>query len=92
MIDVDAGIAKAMEYLAMKSETWESEVRVIVDDSFRDGSLLIVPYDTVEYVETGDDRERLAGNYPVCVDLDTGECCFVGIDQYKSFVDRGFFG
>jgi hypothetical protein len=89
MLNREAGLAEAESYLKEASRSWESKVRIDSDEAFADGEFLIVPFDSVRYLDYGEEKGRLAGNYPIRVNLVTGACTFVGPADYDSYIARG---
>ncbi|WP_326807172.1 YrhB family protein [Streptomyces sp. NBC_01775] len=91
MLDKEAAISRAAEYLAAKSEEWGKggEVRLSAESAFLDGEDLVVCYDTIAYLDHGDEMERLAGNNPIKVDLNTGECHFIPFVEALEYMNKG---
>lgn len=92
MLDRKEAQELAERFLAERSQAWpSSDVRIILEECFIERGRFIAPYNTIRLLDHGDEMARLAGNFPVCVDLDTGECGFITRAEADDFMDRGLF-
>ncbi|MBO0657254.1 hypothetical protein J1792_32440 [Streptomyces triculaminicus] len=92
MLDRKEAQELAARYLDEQSRSWPSnDVRLILESCFIDGDRFIGPFNTIRFLDHDDEMERIAGNYPVCVDLKTGECGFITRAEADDFMDRGLF-
>ncbi|WP_432835729.1 hypothetical protein [Dactylosporangium sp. CA-092794] len=90
MLDEQDAIAAAAAFLAETSRQWpDLNVRVASHWTFADDGKLIVPWNTVEALDHGDADAELGGNMPICVDLKTGECRYIDINELVSYMSRG---
>ncbi|MEV4511746.1 hypothetical protein AB0K00_22575 [Dactylosporangium sp. NPDC049525] len=92
MLSREEGLAAAAAFLEEEVQGWAEQhaVRTMPDRAFIDGSILIVPYDSVASLDGGDESERLGGNVPVRVDLSTGECDYIDVHDVMAYEARGF--
>ena len=95
MLDDRAAAAVAAAYLEEDvrlnpDPDFYNEVRVAPEHGFKDGRKFIIPYNTVDFLDRGDEFARLAGNWPIVVDLETGECHFLDRDEELDYHRRGF--
>ncbi|MER7272843.1 hypothetical protein ABT369_00155 [Dactylosporangium sp. NPDC000244] len=58
--------------------------------AFVDGSVLIVPWNSVAALDEGDELAELGGNMPIRVDLATGQCSWLNVDEVGDYLGRGF--
>ncbi|MFD3735484.1 hypothetical protein [Streptomyces sp. NPDC058632] len=80
MIEVSEGIRRAQEFLDSSSI---AEVPLVADEltaSLR-GEILFVPCNSDEYLRTENPEVMVIGCTPVRVDLRTGECRFLTLDE-----------
>ncbi|MGW1077150.1 hypothetical protein [Streptomyces sp. NPDC002537] len=90
MLDRKEAQERAERFLVEQSQTWpSSNVRLILEDCFVEGDRFIAPYDRIEFLDHGNEDAQLGGNWPICVDLDTGECDFTSMEEAYDFIDRG---
>lgn len=90
MLDQTEAEARAKAFLADQSRAWPtSNVRIIPEDSFIDGSRFIALYDSVDFLDHGVEGAQLGGNLPISVDLETGECSFITWQETNDLMDRG---
>ncbi|WP_433615499.1 hypothetical protein ACQP2P_11775 [Dactylosporangium sp. CA-139114] len=92
MLDREAALSAAAAYLAEESRDWPADhaARTIPEQAFADGSGLIVPYNSVMFLESRDKNYALAGNCPILVDTVTGECRELDLDEVIAYRRRGF--
>ncbi|MCC3770721.1 hypothetical protein [Streptomyces sp. UNOC14_S4] len=91
MLDRKEAQELAERYLAERSKAWFHDVRLILEECFVDGDRFIGPYNSVGFLDHGDEMARLAGNYPVLVDLRTGECDLITEADLNDLRERGLF-
>ncbi|KOU22617.1 hypothetical protein ADK52_20640 [Streptomyces sp. WM6372] len=92
MLTVEEALKVASDVLAEDSQGWDSsDVRVIPEAAFVEQGRLIVPYDHTDYLDSGQDDMRLAGNLPYAVDLNSGECSVLTWDEVEDFAERNLF-
>lgn len=92
MLDRKEAQELAEKFLAERSKAWPAnKVRLIPESCFIDRGLFIAPYNSIGFLDHADEMERLAGNFPVRVDLNTGECDFITMNEADDFMDRGLF-
>ncbi|MEV4442351.1 hypothetical protein AB0K09_25745 [Streptomyces sp. NPDC049577] len=90
MLDRKEAQERAERFLAERSQAWGSiNVRLDLEYCFVEGDRFIAPYDTVEFLDHGDEDNRLGGNMPIRVDLNTGECDFLSWEEAHDFMARG---
>jgi len=88
MLDTQTALAAAAAYLAEENGPWPNRVQLMPERAVVHGGELVVPWNSVAFIE-GDEDAELAGNHPIAVDLETGRCRDVDIDEYLSLVSRG---
>ncbi|GAA1153040.1 hypothetical protein GCM10009664_21250 [Kitasatospora gansuensis] len=90
-LDRSSALQLGAEFLAEDVKTWThpSEVRIIPEASFGDANLLIIPYDTTEFLDRGISSASLMGNLPISVNLETGECDFIDMLEVLEYINRG---
>lgn len=81
MLDDRAAAAAAAAFLEEDirlnpDPDFDNVVRTAPEHGFKDGRRFIIPFDSVDFLDHGDERARLGGNWPIVVDLETGECRF----------------
>ncbi|GIJ51376.1 hypothetical protein Val02_82620 [Virgisporangium aliadipatigenens] len=96
MIDDSTAAAIAATWLdAYFRQSGESPgrnaVRTAPEYTFKDGKFLVVPWNSAALLDHGDEEGELAGNWPIMVDLETGRCRLMEVDEYDDLRDRGFF-
>jgi len=91
MLNRESALARAHEFLEEKSKEWgrESALRLDSDSSFIDGESLVVHYDTIAYLDHGDETQQLGGNAPIKVDMTTGNCRLISFEEALDYMDRG---
>ncbi|MFI1388429.1 hypothetical protein [Streptomyces griseoaurantiacus] len=90
MLDRNEAMREAMAFLAEASVSWgaSSDVRIIPEYCFTDQERFIAPYDNVAYLDHGNEDMQLGGNLPVAVDLNTGSCRFLSLEETEDFMER----
>ncbi|MEU3036537.1 hypothetical protein [Streptomyces griseoaurantiacus] len=90
MLDRDQAVREAARFLAEESISWgpSSNVRIIPEYCFTNQEQFIAPYDNVEYLDHGNEDMQLGGNLPVAVDLNTGSCRFLSLEETEDFMER----
>jgi hypothetical protein len=95
MLDDHAAAAVAAAFLEEDirlnpDPEFDNVVRVAPERGFKDGRHFVIPFDTVDFLDHGNEFARLAGNPPIVVDLETGACHFLDDDEELDYRDRGF--
>ena len=95
MLDDSAAAAAAAAFLEEDirlnpDPEFDNDVRVAPEHGFKDGGRFVIPFDSVEFLDQGDEFARLAGNPPIVVDLETGACHFLSDDEELEYRNRGF--
>lgn len=91
MISREGAFERAKGFLDDQAKSWKhSKVRIIREDSFSYEGFLVVPYNSVDYLDGGVSSAILVGNLPVRVDLETGECHFLDLLAVLDCRDLGF--
>ncbi|WP_458248882.1 hypothetical protein [Streptomyces sp. MAI_2237] len=92
MLNATEALEKAKVFLSERSLGMTPHpVRVAEEASFIDGDRLIALWDTVEFLDGGNDMMRLGGNMPISVSLRTGECIFLTWEEAEDLMERGLF-
>lgn len=90
MVDKEEALRHAGEFLKAHSANWPtSQVRLDTRSSFIDANQLVVMYNSTAYLDEGQEGAALGGNLPIRVDLATGECEFITMDDVFDYMDRG---
>jgi hypothetical protein len=84
MIDDEEVLSIAVRFLEENFQDPDL-VEVVRDGIRRRGYLVGVPYNSREFLRTGDMRHALMGNLPLLVDGSTGLCRFMTRDELDSF-------
>jgi hypothetical protein len=90
---IDRIVAKriAADFLSRKSVNWSNSVRIDDSSTFEDGEgNLIVGYNSVDFLDNGNEGAVLGGNLPICVQLSTGDCRFISLDEFFAYINKGF--
>lgn len=85
MIEISQGVQLAREFLSSNPEA--AEVPLVVDRAsmtVHDG-FLVVPCNSEEFLRTEQFEHMVIGCTPVRVDLKTGECRFLTLDETMEF-------
>jgi hypothetical protein len=95
LLDDRAAAAAAAAFLdeyhrQLPNSDSHQEVRVAPELGFKDGRLLIVPWNSVALLDHDDEDAELGGNTSIVVDLETGECRFMSVAEELDYLDRGF--
>lgn len=91
MLDQEAALRCSADFLAACSILWSaSNVRLIAESAFIDGGHLVVAYNTIAFLDDGEEGAELGGNMPIRVDLESGECQFISMIDFLDYMDRGF--
>ncbi|MBB5872029.1 hypothetical protein F4553_005463 [Allocatelliglobosispora scoriae] len=69
-------------------EASEVEVRTDPEHAFVDGINYIVPFNSVERLDGGNLDAELTGNYPIRVNLQTGECDTLTLNELAAYARR----
>ncbi|MCP3011988.1 hypothetical protein NGM33_01495 [Nocardiopsis dassonvillei] len=59
-------------------------------DIFCHEKYVVLPWDSIGFLEEGKWEERFIGNAPIRVDRDTGDCEFIGVLQAVEYRKLGF--
>ncbi|GAA2075807.1 hypothetical protein GCM10009801_30790 [Streptomyces albiaxialis] len=92
MLNKQEALFRANDFLREKSKEWnkEGEIRIESEGAFTDKDSLLVCYNTIAYLDHGDELDRLAGNNPIEVNLRTGDCRILSLDETLKYMDEGF--
>ncbi|WP_225844183.1 hypothetical protein [Streptomyces albus] len=90
-IDEDVALSYAERFLEEKSKEWgeEGALRLDKENSSSDGDTLIALYDTIAYLDHGDEKQRLGGNMPIKVDMRTGTCRLLSFEEVLEYINKG---
>ncbi|MFI9423296.1 hypothetical protein ACIG54_06995 [Streptomyces achromogenes] len=66
-------------------------VRIAEEATIMDAERLIAVWDTVEFLDKGNEMMRLGGNLPIGVSLISGECAFLTWEEAEDLMERGLF-
>jgi hypothetical protein len=83
MLSEDEGLALAASYLAEEAGDESDSVRIDPPGAYVVDGLLIVHWNSKEFLDDGDEWAQLGGNPPIAVDLTTGQCRY--LDFLESF-------
>lgn len=91
MLTKEVAFSQAEQFLAEKSKEWgeEGTLRLDKENSFSDGDTLIALYETVAYLDHGDEKQRLEGNMPIEVDMRTGTCRLLSFEEVLEYMNKG---
>ncbi|MEU8352056.1 MULTISPECIES: hypothetical protein [unclassified Streptomyces] len=81
MITTSEAISLARDFIELNSR---SDIPLVVDEAnvdVRDGALF-APCNSSEFIRTGRFEAMVIGCMPVRVDLQSGECRFLTVDEY----------
>ena len=91
MLAKEVAFSQAERFLAEKSKEWgeEGALRLDKENSFSDGDTLIALYNTIAYLDHGDEKQRLGGNMPIGVDMRTGTCRLLSFEEVLEYMNKG---
>ncbi|MFG1889041.1 YrhB domain-containing protein [Micromonospora sp. NPDC049051] len=83
MMTDQQAIDRALAYLA-DNHVVDDDVRLVVRPEWirRMPGVVVVGYNSAEFVETGDPAARLVGNMPIRVEESTGDCRALSMNEY----------
>ncbi|WP_027345928.1 YrhB domain-containing protein [Hamadaea tsunoensis] len=87
MLSTGAALEQAERYLADTTEG-DGSVRVYHEGAFRIDGELIVSWNSKALLDDGDEEAELAGNADIAVNLATGRCRYVDLDESFEFRRR----
>ncbi|WP_329312343.1 MULTISPECIES: YrhB domain-containing protein [unclassified Streptomyces] len=81
MMQQDEALQLAVAFLARSQRADEPPLAVDAERVRESGRLLIVPYNSVQYLASRNDRHMLLDCWPILVDLDRGDVRFGTLDE-----------
>ncbi|MFE1435586.1 hypothetical protein ACFW5G_24665 [Streptomyces griseoaurantiacus] len=89
MLDRNESMREATAFLAEASSSWgpSFDVRIIQECCFTDQDRFMAPYDNVQYLDHGNEDMQPGGNLPVAVDLNTGFCRFLSLEETQDLME-----
>ncbi|WP_407837258.1 YrhB domain-containing protein [Streptomyces sp. DSM 116496] len=81
MMQQDEALQLAVAFLARSQRDDEPPLAVDPERVRESGRLLIVPYNSVQYLASRNDRHMLLDCWPILVDLDRGDVRFGTLDE-----------
>ncbi|MFE2297377.1 hypothetical protein ACFXAW_04190 [Streptomyces sp. NPDC059445] len=81
MMEQDEALQLAVAFLEDSQEEYEPPLAVDTEGVCQSNGLLIVPYNSVQYLASRDVREQLLDCWPILVDLERGDVRFGELDE-----------
>ncbi|MFJ3206078.1 hypothetical protein [Streptomyces sp. NPDC086989] len=81
MIEQDEALQLAVALLAHSQRENEPPLAIEAEQVCESNGLLIVPYNSVQYLASREAREQLLDCWPILVDLERGEARFGTLDE-----------
>ncbi|WP_333776492.1 YrhB domain-containing protein [Streptomyces sp. IBSBF 3136] len=81
MMEQDEALQLAMAFLADSQSEYEPPLAIDTERVRQSNGLLIVPYNSVQYLASRDVREQLLDCWPMLVDLERGDVRFGTLDE-----------
>ncbi|MFV5997722.1 hypothetical protein ACNPQM_36380 [Streptomyces sp. NPDC056231] len=88
MLTKREALERAKDFLAAESSSWGTPVAVQEEKVFLREGRLIAPFNSIAYIG-GQKRKELAGNMPIEVNLASGKCHFIDLDEVFEYMDLG---
>ncbi|MFJ7197832.1 MULTISPECIES: YrhB domain-containing protein [unclassified Streptomyces] len=83
MMEQDEALRLAMAFLAQSQREDEPPLAIDAERVRESNGLLIVPYNSVQYLASRDVREQLLDCWPILVDLARGDVRFGTLDERR---------
>ncbi len=80
-MEQDEALQLAMAFLADSQSEYEPPLAIDTERVRQSNGLLIVPYNSVQYLASRDVREQLLDCWPMLVDLERGDVRFGTLDE-----------
>lgn len=64
-------------------------IEVLQDSPILPSGSLFALYDTIAYLDHGDEKQRLGGNMPIKVDMRTGTCRLLSSEEVLEYMNKG---
>ncbi|WP_250405365.1 YrhB domain-containing protein [Streptomyces cellostaticus] len=81
MMEPDEALQLAVAFLAHSQRDDEPPLAIDAERVRESNGLLIVPYNSVQYLASRDAREQLLDCWPILVDLERGDVRFGTLDE-----------
>ncbi|MCX4538721.1 YrhB domain-containing protein (plasmid) [Streptomyces sp. NBC_00841] len=81
MMEQDEALQLAVAFLANSQRDDEPPLAIDTERVRESNGLLIVPYNSVQYLASRDAREQLLDCWPILVDLERGDVRFGTLDE-----------
>jgi hypothetical protein len=81
MMEQDEALQLAVAFLAESQSEYEPPLAIDTERVRQSNGLLIVPYNSVQYLAARDVREQLLDCWPILVDLERGDVRFGTLDE-----------
>lgn len=82
MLSLQGALEAAGAFLVSDCSGWNpSTMRLMYEGAYVDREQAVVPYNTIEFLDGGRERKQLLGNRPVIVELATGACRYMTLDE-----------
>ncbi|MEV5107534.1 hypothetical protein ACFQ7G_19895 [Streptomyces massasporeus] len=80
-MEQDEALQLAVAFLAESQSEYEPPLAIDTERVRQSNGLLIVPYNSVQYLASRDVREQLLDCWPILVDLEHGDVRFGTLDE-----------
>jgi hypothetical protein len=81
MMEQDEALQLAVAFLADSQGKYEPPLAIDAERVRQNNGLLIVPYNSVQYLTSRDVREQLLDCWPILVDLERGDVRFGTLEE-----------
>jgi hypothetical protein len=81
MMEWDEALQVAVEFLTRSQRDTEPSLAIDAERVRESNGLLIVPYNSVQYLASRDAREQLLDCWPILVDLERGDVRFGTLEE-----------
>ncbi|WP_411093592.1 hypothetical protein [Streptomyces sp. 049-1] len=81
MMEQDEALQLAVAFLAESQSEYEPPLAIDTERVRQSNGILIVPYNSVQYLAARDVREQLLDCWPILVDLERGDVRFGTLDE-----------
>ncbi|MFC9500179.1 hypothetical protein [Streptomyces sp. NPDC056982] len=82
MMEQNEALQLAVAFLASSQGEYEPPLAIDTEQVRQSDGLLIVPYNSVQYLASRDDSEQLLDCWPILVDLERGHVRFGTLDEW----------
>jgi hypothetical protein len=90
MLNRAEALARAAKYLDDRRVSWKTtRVRLMPEIAFEHDGVLIVPFNSIAFLDEGNENSALGGNMPIRVDLISGQCDSISLMDLVRYMKLG---